>query len=92
MATLPFLPDTPRWLYSHGRKAEAVSVLARLMNTTEDDDQVQFIKNEMEEALELERQQPKFRLKQLREKSDLKPLRRLFFCFMVQMFQQWTGM
>lgn len=61
------------------------------MNTTEDDEKVQFIKTEMEEALELEKQQPAFTLQSLRGKSDLKPLRRLVLCFGIQMAQQWTA-
>lgn len=61
------------------------------MDTTEDDEKVQFIKTEMEEALELEKQQPAFTLKSLRQKSDLKPLRRLLLCFGIQMAQQFTA-
>ncbi|KIW76457.1 hypothetical protein Z517_11203 [Fonsecaea pedrosoi CBS 271.37] len=92
MATIPFLPETPRWLYSHGQKAEAVTVLSRLMNCTESDQDVLFIKNEMEEALKLEESQPPMTLKGLlNDKSDIKPMRRLVLCFMVQMLQQFTG-
>ena len=61
------------------------------MDTTEDDEQVHFIKTEMEEALELENRQPRFTFRRLTQKSDLKPLRRLVLCFMVQFFQQFTG-
>jgi hypothetical protein len=79
-------------LYSHGFKNEALVVLSRLMNCAEDSQDVLFIKNEMEGALELEKSQPKFSLKgAFKDKSDLKPIRRLVLCFMVQMMQQWTG-
>lgn len=51
---MPFLPETPRWLYSHGKEAEAVQVLARLMSCGEDDPKVRMIKSEMKAALEIE--------------------------------------
>ena len=62
------------------------------MNTTEDNEEVLFIKNEMEAAIELEKQQPKFSLKgAIKDKSEVKPMRRLMLCFMCQMLQQLTG-
>ncbi|OQV10533.1 hypothetical protein CLAIMM_14518 isoform 1 [Cladophialophora immunda] len=63
-----------------------------LMDTSEDDDQVQFIKTEMEESLELERQQGSITLKGiLNDKTELKPMRRLLLCFFIQFFQQFSG-
>lgn len=92
LATIMFLPESPRWLYAHGYKTESVSVLARLMDCKEQDDRVVWIENEMEEAVRLESEQEKFKWKNLvNDKTDVKTTRRLIICFMVQMMQQMTG-
>ena len=35
-----FVPETPRWLAKHGRKEEAIQVIARLLDRGEDDEEV----------------------------------------------------
>lgn len=81
-----------RWLYAHGRKAEAVQVLARLMDTSEDDPEVKMIESEMEEAVRIEEEQGQLSLKTLlNDKSDLKKTRRLVLCFMIYFLQMFTG-
>ena len=92
-----YLPDWMylpfgRWLYAHGHKKEAVTVLARLLNCAEDDERVFYVENEMEEAVRIEAEQPKFRIKDLiHDTTDVKTTRRLILCFMIQMMQQFTG-
>ncbi|KAF1985168.1 general substrate transporter [Aulographum hederae CBS 113979] len=90
--TLPFLPETPRWLFSHGRKAESVSVLARLYDCEETDLKVRTIESEMAEALRIEEESPKFAIRDLlNDKSEVKNTRRLVLCFLIQLFQMFAG-
>ncbi|KAI1036735.1 hypothetical protein LB503_003436 [Fusarium chuoi] len=79
VATLPFLPETPRWLYSHEFRDEAISVLARLYDCQEDDPVIQSVTQEIESALRLEHQTTKFSIKDLiNDKTPIKKIRRLF--------------
>lgn len=90
--TIMFLPETPRWLFAHGRKDESITVLARLLNLAEDDSAVRLIENEMEEADKVEHEQAKFKISHIwNDTTDVKTTRRLMLCFMIQMFQQFTG-
>lgn len=54
LLVVPFLCESPRWLANHRSMGEATNVLARLLNTTEDDSRVQESCAEIEEALEHE--------------------------------------
>ncbi|KAF5541172.1 sugar transporter [Fusarium phyllophilum] len=92
VATLPFLPETPRWLYSHEFRDEAISVLARLYDCEEDDPVIHSVTQEIESALRLEHQTAKFSIKDLiNDKTPVKKTRRLVLCFMIQFWQQFTG-
>jgi hypothetical protein len=84
--------DVNSWLYAHGKKPEAIVVLTRLFDTTEDDPEVTFVRDEMETAVRMEHEQPQMTLKvMLNDKSDIKYGRRVLLCFTVQAFQQLTG-
>lgn len=37
-ATIPFLPESPRWLYAHGRDEDGDNVIARIYDVPEDAD------------------------------------------------------
>ncbi|RKK92393.1 hypothetical protein BFJ68_g2462 [Fusarium oxysporum] len=92
VATLPFLPETPRWLYSHEFRDEAIGVLARLYDCQEDDPIIHSVTQEIESALRLEHQTAKFSIKDLiNDKTPIKKTRRLVLCFMIQFWQQFTG-
>lgn len=81
-----------RWLYSHGFKAESITVLANLQNCNEDDPSILSTKAEMEASLELEKEATKFSIKDLiHDKTEVKNTRRLILCFMTQFWQQFTG-
>ncbi|KAK5168190.1 uncharacterized protein LTR77_006758 [Saxophila tyrrhenica] len=89
---LTFLPDTPRWLFAAGRKVESVDVLSRLLDLPPDSAEVRGIENEMQAAWELEKMNGEFKWSSLwREKSDVKKTRRLVLCFMIYLFQMFTG-
>lgn len=53
---LPFLPESPRYLYSHGYIEDADLVVSRIYSTAVDDLIVQSIRKETLEALEAEKE------------------------------------
>ncbi|GME50698.1 general substrate transporter [Neofusicoccum parvum] len=90
--TIPCLPETPRWLYSHGYKAESLEVYSRLMGCNRYDPEVLDMETELEAAIQFEEQSTNFSLKDvINDKTDAKNTRRLILCFLIQFFQQFTG-
>ncbi|KAF9027936.1 general substrate transporter [Hymenopellis radicata] len=56
-ATVPWLPESPRWLLAHGYDKEGIAVLAALEGTSIDDKYVLAEREEILEAVRIEREQ-----------------------------------
>lgn len=67
-------------------------MLARLQDCSEDDPRISQIEHDMETALRLEQESNKFSLRDLfNDKTPVKNTRRLVLCFLIQFWQQFTG-
>lgn len=84
--------DPSRWLYSHGRKEDAIHILSRLLDLPVDHSDVAAVVSEMEQAISVEHNQSRFTFRSVFcETTDIKNPRRLALCFALQFFQQFTG-
>lgn len=88
---LLYLPDSPRWLIMRGRLAEAKDVMARLMDKSEDDPEVQQEMHNVIEALEIQSTGGGFKMKELLKNGPSQNLRRTTLAMVAQFFQQICG-
>lgn len=84
------IPETPRWLASHDRSEECLSVLARIQGTSENDAVVQRLHQTITEtvAYEASRQAG---WKDIFRSDPIKSRRRFLIACAIQMFQQLGG-
>ncbi|ORY43193.1 general substrate transporter [Neocallimastix californiae] len=85
---MSFLPKSPRWLCSKDRDEEAVEVLAKLNATSTSDELVQSELKAIQEDVAATRAAGSSSFGEL-----FSPVirRRTFITFLMQLFQQWTG-
>lgn len=91
MIGLLFLPDTPRWLLMHGRKAEAQDVTARLLGLPEDHKDVKEEMESIEAALRVQNSSGGFKFREMLTGGPSQNLRRTVLGVVAQFFQQITG-
>ncbi|KAL4916446.1 general substrate transporter [Aspergillus aurantiobrunneus] len=93
-ATVPWLPESPRWLMQQGCNEEAVEILAAIEGKPIDDPYIETQRNEIEFSVQYERENaPSWREIFLRKKgnNDTKSLRRLLLGAGTQFMQQFEG-
>lgn len=86
-----WLPETPRWLVTKNRKAEATQVLAAILDKDVNDRIVIYEKDEIEKAVELEGAGGPFQFKELFGGGDIQNFRRLLLTIGIMIMQQFTG-
>lgn len=87
-----FLPETPRWLISHGYYEKALDTLARVNNTTTDDPGVVAEAEEIRHADEREKELSKARFRDLFKRNDKEQnMRRMLLGMMPLMMNQISG-
>ncbi|SPO31343.1 probable sugar transporter [Ustilago trichophora] len=85
------IPETPRWLASKGREAEAIAVLERLHNASIDSPEVQKSFAGIQQALEHERAASNTGWNALFASDRIQTRKRLFLACFIQAAQQLSG-
>lgn len=71
------LPESPRYLYVHGKDAEALEVLCKVYDLPADDPKIVKEQNEVLEALKVEKEHGEYRWSQLLKRDDVQTGRRV---------------
>ncbi|KAI3483526.1 hypothetical protein L1887_53565 [Cichorium endivia] len=91
MACTLVIPDTPRWLASKGREAEAIAVLERLHNASIDSPEVQQSFAGIQQAIQHERAAANTGWRALVANDNIQTRKRLFLACFIQAAQQLSG-
>lgn len=85
------LPESPRYLYKHGRSEEALAILCDVYDGTPDDPKIAKENAEILEALKVEQEHGEYKWSQLLKKDKVQTGRRVLLAYGMQFMNQMGG-
>lgn len=85
------LPESPRYLYKHGRHEEALRILCDVYDGTPEDEKIAKENREVLEALKVEEETGEYRWSQLLKRDKVQTGRRVLLAYGAQFMNQMGG-
>lgn len=85
------LPESPRYLYAHGRHAEALQILCDVYDGSPSDPKIAKENSEVLEALKIEEEHGEYRWSQLLKRDKVQTGRRVLLAYGMQFMNQMGG-
>ncbi|KAH7119813.1 putative Myo-inositol transporter 1 [Dendryphion nanum] len=91
IAMVPGLPESPRYLYKHGKSKEALEILCKVYDGTPETPKIAKENQDVLDALRIEQEHGEYKWSQLLKKDEVQTGRRVLLAYGMQFMNQMGG-